>query len=535
MNLSLDRFTVRLTPLEQAEHPGQNTQCDRFHDINILGSRDAVACAAYIGAASAGRFFDSEGRVTPALKPRFYKGDQAGGSIFTEAQIRRLRAPLFDFSSVTGGRVHGPQPPSSARVGVLIEAERIGSREFSYGAGLGMRGRWWSKPQDEIEFLKVWSARCPDVLFSCFSSVQSRSLPEAERLTALIVARQGQLISAHIVDVEPPKGTGLSVADRGNKLVQFRNAYRAELLRDHMPMAFIDPEPGKVGIPRGCADTSPDLCRLINKMGPRYLVGVCDSLGHGEIEQLTGLRYSGMGLIDFALMTNLASFMALPKTKKNKYGDYSRITPLVHDYELENQQTYATLAPRIDPERVRELCSLCHEYPQIAEMIGGETGWTVNGCHVIALMARVTHPGTIEHLGVKAVLDQLRISDPSAPALAQNTRESRTRAALATSGNSHAWLWLLKNAATPLSTLAAAALEVEGDAHHFRDNFGMSMLDSSVASANNLGAIHAYGKVLERDDALTGSESLADAMMKIVNSVHPSVQNRTDTFRRRQS
>jgi hypothetical protein len=166
----------------------------------------------------------------------------------------------------------------------------------------------------------------------------------------------------------------------------------------------------------------------------------------------------GLGFLDASLMGPL---------KKCKVWENLRWS--LFEYELEDawcrdMEDSAPL-PRIDPERIDRLAALCADDVNLARLIGSSYGQLANGLHVVACMARRAAPNSVESRGVRNVLQHATFTLPTFfdDIFARKWRDEiergaalkrasdpgevmakRTVLALASSGNEHAWLFLLE-------------------------------------------------------------------------------------------
>jgi hypothetical protein len=452
--------------------------------ISIIGSRRHVAEALYI--ASLPRSIPEYGHVISAVTQY---GDTLipAALTFEEADLAPANHALFSLSSIV------PQPPYGAatfkekRWGAshakhpdrtfVLDAPAAytlsdGSTAMTTRAHLALKYFVYQDGLPKAALLTL-SKRCPHVLITCFSHP-----PTAHLDLQAAGFFGGKTLKRALPGTDFPteySGLNLTISaatpsndqntDSARKIERMVFAQRATgqtaLWRDEVFSKRVStPEGSYVSALR--VTWRPAL-NSANIGGPDSLARLVQSFGRtleGDGPQESASRFfircrtpSGYGLLDAALSSPVKKFGRDGCNKIWQQAFSPMFTSHGHVEDLEND------AHRIQPEKIARLAALCADDQPLARVIGSDAGLLANGVHIIAFMARLARPNTLESAGVKNILSQATFTLPSPEHSQPPSTKSKIRApwkgkldqigplqtvyTLAASGNEHAWTFLL--------------------------------------------------------------------------------------------
>jgi hypothetical protein len=310
--------------------------------------------------------------------------------------------------------------------------------------------------------LLTFSARCPNVLITCISH------PDGDVRTSPRAA--GFFKGAELADIPftVPSHTEKDDYSGRRYLMSDSPASNAfagkaeEFVQRWMSAAFSTPAYGRTGqVASALLATWSPLLMSSNEAGPAALHQMAHSdrfAGrHGiDLDSITRLfvgcsTASGFGIMDATLASPIKRFAK--RKLKHGWANWPRFSA-----EPEFSEKAETAVCRIEPDRINQLAALCANDDDLATLVGSNAGCLASGVHVVALMARLAHPSSVEDLGVRRILAHasFRFPDPEHSILptaadphhvwqgrARDIGPLRTLTTLAASGNTHAWDFLL--------------------------------------------------------------------------------------------
>jgi hypothetical protein len=454
---------------------------DHLGTVELHGSRLNIAAAMYLAALSPGRYFDEDGRVLPDGGLEIPAG---ATNIEAQQHLDNLVSPAL---TIGWGAPDTTVPRRLAHRVDVRGCKSHPEREVWDAIHLSVYLTGPSPEHDEQ--IKRWSARCPDVLF-----VTNRRPGHESDFIIRGIAR-GNVVSEQTVPNARRSRESGGADDSVDTFLAINAAMRSTVERHNQP-----------GMP-GADDRH--IFRYTNEHGPGALYQYLESTfsqfdaSHSDPanearmrslnDALLNSRGKGLGLIDWAICTNLDGFL------KQSFFDHDGPPPYITSEGAEAPFSFQNgnrllpsdhasavtelLAPRASASRVRVLSELCTHSEEFARLIGSEFGRTANGCHVVAFMARAAEPGTPAADGVREVLRHATFNTGSFDYEKQDG-VVRTMGALMASGNRDAWTFLDQKGFLPMlhGYAAPCAIATARDTREYRRSDGPVRMRADVSA-----------------------------------------------------
>jgi hypothetical protein len=220
-----------------------------------------------------------------------------------------------------------------------------------------------------------FSYRCPDVVVECAVEIQ----PGPDQADGEIV--KCLFWRGHLIDCK--EGLDANCMPYG----QFDAAIKTILMSSAVTAAD-----GKYREPLKAA----------NRLGPRAIAHHVHA-GRSDIDSLLRRQSSGWGFLDSTVAVDF------------ELGWAAHSPPGLDSYA----PGLSPFIPRLDPDRILQLASLCADDDALAGLIGSDFGLLANGLHVLAPMARLARWQTVEAAGVGNILEHASFTIPDRRRLRQ--------------------------------------------------------------------------------------------------------------------